>query len=42
MLILVAAQSKMSVYGHSLVRIAGLNPVRGMYVCLLWVLRFIR
>ena len=32
MLILVAARSKMWVYGHSLVRIAGSNPVRGMDV----------
>jgi hypothetical protein len=37
-LILEAAQSKVSVCGHSLIEIADSNPTRGMDVCLLWVM----
>jgi hypothetical protein len=33
--ILEAAQSKVSVYGHSLAEIAGSNPTKGMDICLL-------
>jgi len=37
---MVAAQSKAWVYGISLARIAGLNPTRGMDICLLCVIFF--
>jgi hypothetical protein len=40
--ILVAARSNVSVWGHSPAGIAGLNPVGGMNVGLLWVLCVVR